>query len=1368
MDAMDIDSHAHSGRTALIRAVRSLDENVDLTLSDQILNIWKLLSTSKATRLHSVEETILRWLFKQMTGVSQDAEQVRRYPLTWTVLHHAFLKIPPQALGRILADRKFTAILRQTLEDIYKSLRQSSTRAGGVSTTDTETQTKKRKRSSEIPSDIDQLRTSEGCMKTAVEIFGALAGLLAYGDRSVEAGSPEKKVGVEHIRSLFSSSTEETREITSKLLWICDSALSGLENGISREQKHWVGILSTLWNLHLHSKEDTYEFARHLYPPICSTIAKLKGLAASSPLLGSQATKDLWVRQLEQFLGAQFIRPARQRFAIEGSVEILKAALAIMASKPSASCNVMWDVAARTPRDLTDTTSKLEHASWAQNVFAALLEVLESAEETNRNGGVTQLLETALTTGSIPNTVTLREVCKAHALQAGHIDWHLLAKIVKCDSDVFLMDDTVLENLLDVITHSGRAPDLTDYIVMEVIIPLLGAYTRARDVSGFVKHWFKRLTSAGQASKQLDQSVWFDVRIRQHLANILQSALSETQLSRLLDWLDSEAENDGALLVVLDAICAGITQEEFIRSLDSRIFTMALQGKTHKSLPSVLAALRWRIAGYLASWENSDEICRLWDEVKPSLAGVLKASPLLDTETLEAFKCSCDLLLASHPEGKKEGELSKTVCSFMERLISALNSGNAILSLERYAEFTFRELPRLADVSTPDRDALSGLIVALFSRIRAEPEADVQADLRFRKILQILQTNPAVGDEESVIDALISQPLDAVTKVETQCGWTRPQSLSDLWTLLDFPTEAWTRGRRKRIMSSWKTWKLDIATQASLEPSYADAVLRLLARIMHQPTFYEKMEFEDLVYIASNMTQNDSGLLSLVEKLIDLTLKHVISNEDFAARYLDGASRYVEGLKSSKYSLSQMILVKGLTSALGSTPATKSVSGDIDLGRIPQKLRKMVEHSLSKFAGEAKSQAVVQGDGRLLQLQVTLSAVDCLCNSLPGKSIELKSEVVAQLAAAAKSYASEGKDVGWRLRKFLVTNYRDAYNVPLVIIWLEEPVDIRAEDSVYEFVEAFVKANDQAAKVRLLDELVQGGNLTSGSTSSLLTVKKVIEQQEQSTLSTNGNGETIDIAATHGQLAPLLTRTATTRHFNHLSAILLLLLDKHSNSATQFGIELTFNSVIDICSPQGPNLQDTRAAGQVYDRCYQLVATIIKRHRRRLEGHFPILIATLQAMLRVLLADPNSPQAHRHPQARSQHPPWLSSRLQARHAARFARLLTLICEPSAASVARSSTAAAAKAPQLDSATDAAKRAAGQDMFLVLETYIRLQLEADVPRDVRKALETGVYSVLNVTPQGCRRVLNESLDANGRALFRQMYADYKKFGRWSGV
>lgn len=848
----------------MIRAVRSLDENNDLTLPDKIYKIWQLLSASKGTRLHSVEETILRWLFKQMTGTNQHAEQVRRYPLTWTVLSHAFLKIPPQTLGRVLADRKFTSILRQTLDDVYKSLRQpdaATTQVNGVQTSDIEKGAKKRKRGGEPSHDVSQLKTHAGCMKTAVEIFGALGSLLAYNNRHVETESPEKKVGAEHIKSLFSSSTEETRDITARLLWICDNALTDLEHGASQDQKYWVGILTTLWNFHLHNKEDTYEFARHLYQPICSIVAKIKGLDVSSPLLGSQTTRELWLRQLEQFLGAQFIRPVRQRFAIDGSVEILKAALAITSNKAFASCIVIWDVAARTPRDPTDTTSKLEHASWAQRVFAALLETIESMETSSQNDAITRLLDTALTTGSTPDTATLREVCKAYALRSDRIDWVLLAKIVKCDSDVFLTDDTILENTLDAISSdSVQSPEQVDQIVTEVTISLLDAYTRARDISGFIKQWFKRLrNSSSQALIPLEKTIWFDLRIRQHLANILQSALSTTQLSRLLDWLETQTLDGRALLVVLDGICAGITQEDYIKDVDSKVFTMALQDKTHKKLPSELAALRWRIVGYLASWESSGDISRLWTEVKPSLASVLKAKPLSDSETVEAFSCSCRLLLANHPAGKDEAELTQVTRSFIERLIPALEAGETISSLEHYIVLIFREFPRLAELPKTDENMISDLLVTLFRRIEQDPEARTQVDSQARRLLGGLVTNPDIENEEPMIDALISQTLDAITSTETQCGWTQPQSISEIWSLLEFQTEALTRRRRKRIMSSWKTWKSDIATKASIDSSYANAVLRLLVKVMQQPTFYEVRNITPLYIYKGPLTMSSEN-----------------------------------------------------------------------------------------------------------------------------------------------------------------------------------------------------------------------------------------------------------------------------------------------------------------------------------------------------------------------------------------------------------------------------------------------------------------------------------------------------------------------------
>jgi hypothetical protein len=233
-------------------------------------------------------------------------------------------------------------------------------------------------------------------------------------------------------------------------------------------------------------------------------------------------------------------------------------------------------------------------------------------------------------------------------------------------------------------------------------------------------------------------------------------------------------------------------------------------------------------------------------------------------------------------------------------------------------------------------------------------------------------------------------------------------------------------------------------------------------------------------------------------------------------------------------------------------------------------------------------------------------------------------------------------------------------------------------------------------------------------------------------------------------------------HFKQISEIMLFLLDKHANAMTQYNIEATLTSVAEVCSAHGPKIQGSKAAGEIFAALFKLVALIIKRHRLRLSGHFHILLVALRALMVVLLADPHASLSSRR-SAQLHHPPWLLARLQPRHAERFARLLTLVCEPSAASVARSRSRS-----ELDSATDAAKRAAGQYMYLLLELYVKLQLEVEVSREMRKALEVGVFSVLDITSEGCRKVLNESLDAGGRAVFRALFAEYRKFGKWKGV
>jgi len=193
---------------------------------------------------------------------------------------------------------------------------------------------------------------------------------------------------------------------------------------------------------------------------------------------------------------------------------------------------------------------------------------------------------------------------------------------------------------------------------------------------------------------------------------------------------------------------------------------------------------------------------------------------------------------------------------------------------------------------------------------------------------------------------------------------------------------------------------------------------------------------------------------------------------------------------------------------------------------------------------------------------------------------------------------------------------------------------------------------------------------------------------------------------------------------------------------TQWNIELTLSTVTAICS------KPTEIAPgwpKSYHWLCQFTGAVIRRHRIRLDGHFHILITALQALLRQLL----SRQGGEFKEA---------------HSKLFSRLLTLVCQPTDSSVARSQTGKSG----LDSEKDKAKRYAGQYMYLVLMQYIRLQLEYPVTHEVRAALEPGIYSILDITTQDGLRLMNDAMDPSGRVILKELYRQYQKFGKWSGI
>lgn len=223
------------------------------------------------------------------------------------------------------------------------------------------------------------------------------------------------------------------------------------------------------------------------------------------------------------------------------------------------------------------------------------------------------------------------------------------------------------------------------------------------------------------------------------------------------------------------------------------------------------------------------------------------------------------------------------------------------------------------------------------------------------------------------------------------------------------------------------------------------------------------------------------------------------------------------------------------------------------------------------------------------------------------------------------------------------------------------------------------------------------------------------------------------LSMAHSDLMLLLLKRPS--HAPIICRILQSLLEVRPQCMTQWNIEITLSTVGALAK-----LGDNTAP---YTWLCKLVEVVIKKHRLRLEGHFPFVLSTMQALLNALITTQQEEQEAK--------------------AHCFARLVTLMCEPTAGTVSRSR-----RHGTLDSARDAAKRTAGRHMYLVLAHYVKLQLDFVVARTVSEALESAVNAIFDITPPEKRKMLNDVMNAGGRAILRETFNRYVKFGKWSGV
>ncbi|KAB2576375.1 hypothetical protein DBV05_g4954 [Lasiodiplodia theobromae] len=266
-----------------------------------------------------------------------------------------------------------------------------------------------------------------------------------------------------------------------------------------------------------------------------------------------------------------------------------------------------------------------------------------------------------------------------------------------------------------------------------------------------------------------------------------------------------------------------------------------------------------------------------------------------------------------------------------------------------------------------------------------------------------------------------------------------------------------------------------------------------------------------------------------------------------------------------------------------------------------------------------------------------------------------------------------------------------------------------------------------------------------------------------------------------GQLSSYLDNVEAIRDFHAaLNCVDTILREKHW-LVSQWAIERIIDSLARLASSSSPELPSEQADA-IYARLCGTTHLILSLHRTRLGGRFHVLMPLLQNLLRCLFTPEQSRRSHNNEGASAPipptPPPWLAAApgpLSPSQASAFARLVTTLCNPTVSAVKgfhtrkrpASTLSSSATTAELVDETKKAREYAGQYVPALIASFCTCTLQGRIDPDTRAALMPALYACADVVGIEALRAMNAGLGAGERAIWRGVYADWKKFGRWEG-
>lgn len=1068
----------------LIKTVRGLDQNGPGQNGENLEKLWRCLTASADGQFHAAEESTLRWLLKSMNGTSKDAERMRRWPLTWTILECVFQRIPLFSLAKSLADRRFIAVLQQTLKDISQPASEA-----------TATISSKRKRSTPKDFALEELKDQEGCLMAADAVFHALRRLLGRLE-AAGAQSSHDKVGAEHIRSLFRMTASEAATMASLWLTTCDLALNSDDQEQVEERETWIETMSSIWDLHLQGDEDASMVSSFIFGPSSIILGKVEGIPRAYTYVIHERLRTRWATSIQQFLHRNLLFPCRELYLNKKNYEATSKALDVTESTIGISAPTLYFLASGAASLLTDGRLRKGNGEWMKHVFKVV--EISLREQPDRDELLQVILERAAQLSMPIDTNDLRSICKDYALHEEKTNWQLLADIAMCDPDVFQLTEegaSLLQEVCDRSTAS-KLQESDAEAISKVTNSIVQGFRTGRDFSSFLKLWFEQL---GKVEKQKSKvpSPWLQVGSNKYgddtFTALIEKELSPQQLVELLEWVGAQKFHARTLCLFLNTIAQGIQSEAYINAVSDKMFGLVSQ-VTKSS--SNLAALKWGVVSKTMSWVAPSRRLEIWDAVKKQLSKIMMDSPLASMETFEAFKCCCQAWISMSPDDEHIDEPFALVEAFTARLATELVTSKALknlslssrlelrlgvefseeTALESYLNWFLRGSTRLNRLFSQKKEAIPQILQNVLGSSKME-----NGEVKF--VWGSLLDNENNLNDSKVVAELIDRLVNSLEEGGKEKRWPAESSQTWIQNLGGIPTDAFTRLQRERIMALLKKHRASATKRISVEGW--KMILSLATKLMSRPTFYDDMSFDDNVEVADAMADlssstptNDGTLSDLIEiffVMASVTIRQMAEHiEERSLKYFEESRTFIEDCDNAgDLSPFRLTLLKALVAETTKSPNCRSHP---KIASLPQDaktiLAKCVLSATGYFLTEKKAfdSHNVVADLRLL---AAVDAADVLEDLT--EASKLKKSEIRKAEKRSREAVLSGDLRGWKVQTFLRTYFSSLLEEgrPASFPSLEQLPTKLGEPLLRSSVTSVTKSMDPTAQLGYLKDLVE-------------------------------------------------------------------------------------------------------------------------------------------------------------------------------------------------------------------------------------------------------------------------------------------------------